>query len=93
MMHGTKMNRTKHKYFNRRQSLTNDFSDYQLVEFFLPVLNHFHIKHIIFHLEAMVLLVWTVMSFEKFNGRKANLSTAKLVRQLGHCKKKTKLGK
>jgi len=33
----------------------NDFSDYQLVDFFLPVLNHFHIKHIIFHLGATFL--------------------------------------
>jgi len=53
----------------------------------LPFLNHFHIKHIIFHLGAMVFLIWAEMSFEKFNGRKVNTSTAKLITQLGHRKK------
>jgi hypothetical protein len=59
----------------------HDFSDYQLVNLF-GFLNHFHIKHIILHLRAMVLLVWTEI-FERFNDRKLN-SIAELIRQLGH---------
>jgi hypothetical protein len=65
----------------------HDFSDYQLVDFFLPVLNHFHIEYIIIHLGAMVILVSTEMSFEKLNGRKTNFSAAKLIIHLGHRKK------
>ena len=47
----------------------HDFSDYQLADFvfILTVLNHFHIKHIIFHLGATFFLIQTEMSFEKFN--------------------------